>query len=239
MLVTISRPSDQLFAKRLDRRGDHDSMHNLPSDGQQYLAIIKTITADGKREPASRISHELTAPSEPVRVVKHALLVHEQTVPNRIGKLKHFNQQLPHDMKQRPQLFLRCKDASREAMLASCAREIITLTKCASMEILSEDQVVPDGCVSDVIDSLTTIYLLFSGDVLDANKELEKAENREAEITCNITKLQRKMGMPGYKQLTPGGIQTLDLGRLQQAEAELESIHHHINQIKSKNYSRT
>ena len=141
-------------------------------------------------------------------------------------------------MKQHPQLFLRCKDASRAAMLASCAREITTLTKCASMEILSEDQVVPDGCVADVIDSLTTIYL-FSGGVLDADKELEKAEKREAEITCNITQLQRKMGMPGYKKLTPGDIQTLDLDRLQQAEAELESIHHHINQFKSKKYSRT
>lgn len=142
-------------------------------------------------------------------------------------------------MKQRPQLFLRCKDASRAAMLESCAGEITTLAKCASMEILSEDQVVPDGCVADVIDSLTTIYLLFSDGVLDADKELEKAEKREAEITCNITQLQRKMGMPGYKKLTPGDIQTLDLDRLQQAEAELESIHHHINQIKSKKYSRT
>lgn len=142
-------------------------------------------------------------------------------------------------MKRHSQLFLRCKDSFRAAMLASCAREITTLTKCASVEILSEDQVVPDGCVAYVIDSLTTIYLLFNDGVLDANKELEKAEKREAEITCNIIQLQRKMRMPGYKKLTPVDIQTLDLDRLWHAEAELESIRHHTNQIKSKKHSRT
>ena len=63
------------------------SFFKLPSNGQKYLAVTNVITTDGKREPAPRIRHKLAVPSEPVRVVKHALLVDEQTVSNCIGRL--------------------------------------------------------------------------------------------------------------------------------------------------------
>jgi hypothetical protein len=43
-----------------------------------------------------------------------------------------------------------------------------------------------------------------------------------------MDQLQRKMGLAGYKERTPEDIQTSDLDRLVKAEAELESIRHHI-----------
>lgn len=39
--------------------------------------------------------------------------------------------------RQRPPMLLRCKDAAKGALLASCAVEVATLTTCASMEVLT------------------------------------------------------------------------------------------------------
>lgn len=48
-----------------------------------------------------------------------------------------------------------------------------------------------------------------------------------------IEQMQRKMALPGYSERTPEEVKATDVERLVKAEAELESIRHHIQDMRS------
>ncbi|EFN58150.1 hypothetical protein CHLNCDRAFT_141931 [Chlorella variabilis] len=134
--------------------------------------------------------------------------------------------------RQRPPMLLRCKDAAKAALLASCGVEITTLTTNASLQMLAEGEAAPPGCAVAIIDEVTTVYLSLSG-VLDAAKELEKLSKREGEAVGKLDQLQRKMALPGYQDKTPEDIKALELERVVKMEAELEAIRHHIADMRT------
>ncbi|KAL4444290.1 hypothetical protein ABPG75_012027 [Micractinium tetrahymenae] len=129
--------------------------------------------------------------------------------------------------RQRPPMLLRCKDAAKTALLASCSTEITTLTTSESLQLLAEGEAAPAGCGVAIVDNLTTVYLSLSG-VLDAAKELEKLGKREAEASSRLDQLQKKVAQAAYQERTPEEIKQADLERLVKLEAELESIKHHV-----------
>jgi hypothetical protein len=48
-----------------------------------------------------------------------------------------------------------------------------------------------------------------------------------------IEQMQRKMALPGYSEKTPEEVRATNLERLVKMEAELESIRHHIQDMRS------
>ncbi|PRW56769.1 valine--tRNA ligase isoform A [Chlorella sorokiniana] len=133
--------------------------------------------------------------------------------------------------RHKPPMLLRVKDAGKAALLAGSIVELVTLTGNGSCEMLAEGQAAPHGCGVAIVDDVTTVYLSLSG-VLDAAKELEKLGKREADAAGKVEQLQKKLAMPSYQEKTPEEIKAADLERLVKSEAELESIRHHIEDMK-------
>jgi valyl-tRNA synthetase len=87
--------------------------------------------------------------------------------------------------KQRPPLFVSCRDAARAALLTSCLAELGTLTTTEAPEVLDDGRAAPHGCGVAIIDETTTVYLALAG-ILDAAKEIEKLAKKEAEAVTRV-----------------------------------------------------
>lgn len=63
-------------------------------------------------------------------------------------------------MKQKPVLFVSCRDKQRAASLSRMALELATLTNSSAVEFLAEGAPVPESCGVKICDDVTTVYLL-------------------------------------------------------------------------------
>ena len=134
-------------------------------------------------------------------------------------------------VKQKPTLYLSCKDAAKAALLVSAALEIATLSTSERVELLGDDGDRPLGCGVAVIDDITTIHMGLAG-ILDAAKEVEKLEKREGDASLKVTQLKKKVETVSYQERTPEGVKASDAEKLEKMEAELEAIMHHKEEMK-------
>jgi len=134
-------------------------------------------------------------------------------------------------VKEKPPMYLSCKNKEMAALLSSCSLELVTLTSNNTSEVLDEGASVPKGCGVAVVDDMTTVYLNLSG-VLDATKELEKLGKKEGAVVEKLTALQRTMGLPGYQEGTPEAIKATDEDKVSKLEAELATVRRHIEEMK-------
>lgn len=134
-------------------------------------------------------------------------------------------------VKEKPPMYLSCKNEEMAALLSSCSLELVTLTSNDTSEVLDEGASVPKGCGVAVVDDMTTVYLNLSG-VLDATKELEKLGKKEGAVVEKLAAIQRTMGLPGYQEGTPEAIKAIDEDKVSKLEAELATVRHHIEEMK-------
>lgn len=128
--------------------------------------------------------------------------------------------------KERPPLYLTVRDSSMAVTLQSLTEELSTLTLSSATEIHEIGSVsLPKGCGVTVIDDVTTVHLGLAG-ILDAEKEIQKLEKKEAECIERLEALRAKMETDIYKDKTPKEVQNADAERLDKMSGELEVIRH-------------
>jgi hypothetical protein len=69
--------------------------------------------------------------------------------------------------------------------------------------------------------------------ILDPTLELAKLQKKAGEASGRIEALRKKMGMPGYGDKTPAGVQADDSDRLARAEAELTAAQQHMEDMRT------
>jgi valyl-tRNA synthetase len=121
--------------------------------------------------------------------------------------------------KQKPQLYIACKDARRAGVLASLGLEIATLTYCSSTECLDPSAPVPESCGLKICDENTTVYLLLKG-ILDPELELSKLEKKVEDLAGRQEALSKKMSMASYAEKTPVKVQEADQASLEKLNGE-------------------
>jgi len=135
-------------------------------------------------------------------------------------------------VKQKPQMYLAVKDATRATQLATACDEIACLTTSASVEVLAADAERPQGCGVTVLDDVTAIHMGLAG-ILDAGKEVEKLEKKETDAAARVQQLRKKMKLTSYQEKTPEAVKVADAEKLEKMEAELESLRHHKEDMKN------
>ena len=121
--------------------------------------------------------------------------------------------------KQKPQLYIACKDTRLSGALASLALEIATLTYCDSTEFLAADAAAPASCGVKICDENTSVYLLLKG-ILDPELELQKLEKKIADLLGKQETLSKKMAVPSYVEKTPAKVQEGDKASLDKLKGE-------------------
>eukprot|EP00192_Tetraselmis_astigmatica_P024574 CAMPEP_0117679300 /NCGR_PEP_ID=MMETSP0804-20121206/17744_1 /TAXON_ID=1074897 /ORGANISM="Tetraselmis astigmatica, Strain CCMP880" /LENGTH=940 /DNA_ID=CAMNT_0005488719 /DNA_START=78 /DNA_END=2900 /DNA_ORIENTATION=- len=121
--------------------------------------------------------------------------------------------------KQKPKLYIACKDAARSSSLASLALEIATLATCSDLECLPAGAPAPASCGVKICDDITTVHMLLKG-ILDPELELSKLEKKLADLGNRREALTKKMAMPSYTDKTPEKVRDADRAMLDKLDAE-------------------
>jgi valyl-tRNA synthetase len=76
-----------------------------------------------------------------------------------------------------------------------------------------------------VVDDVTTVHMALAG-ILDAAKEIEKLDKREADAVQKLDALRAKFEGVVYQEKTPQAVKEMDADRLEKMAAELQVIRH-------------
>lgn len=125
--------------------------------------------------------------------------------------------------RQRPQLFITCKDAARAAMLRDSSMEIATLASTSEVSVLGSGEEPPHGCGVQIVDDATSVYMMLRG-ILDPQLEIQKLEKKRGEVSGRIEQINKKMALPGYQDKTPEAVRQQDAEKLSKTEAELSLV---------------
>eukprot|EP00850_Spirogloea_muscicola_P012942 SM000085S23292 [mRNA] locus=s85:476130:482338:- [translate_table: standard] len=124
--------------------------------------------------------------------------------------------------KQKPKLFLLCKNEATEAVMKMLAPALCTMATLSSAEILEERNAMPAGCAVTVVDETVTAYLDLRG-LLDPSTEIEKLHKKQEDLTRQQEQLVKKMEAAGYEKV-PAAVREENTGKAARLAAELESI---------------
>ncbi|DBB14039.1 TPA: hypothetical protein ACH3X3_001004 [Trebouxia sp. C0006] len=133
--------------------------------------------------------------------------------------------------RQRPQLFIQCKDRARGEVLSKLAGEIGSLTSCAEVTVQQAGAAAPPGCAPAVIDDSTIVQLLLAG-ILDPQKEIDKLQKEKVKVEERWNALKKKMATAEYAGKTPAKIKDMDMENLGKAQKEQQSLEQQLHDMK-------
>ena len=100
----------------------------------------------------------------------------------------------------------------------------------AALHVVADGCAPPRGCVTEMADSATEVYVLLKG-VIDFGKEIERLRKEEKSGMDYLAKLQAKVAAKDYAARAPAATQEEDHGKIAEKEATLRSIAQAIKQL--------
>ncbi|KAL2250611.1 UNVERIFIED_CONTAM: Valine--tRNA ligase, mitochondrial 1 [Sesamum indicum] len=143
-------------------------------------------------------------------------ILREELVSMSCGKLKR------HLVPKRA-AFVRCRTNDACHIIKKHELEISTLATLSSLDVLSEADDAPVGCIVDVVNEALSVYLKLKGNI-NVEAELEKLKKKMEEIEKQCDGMRKKTSAPGYQEKVPVHIREADEAKLASLLQELLSF---------------
>ncbi|KAK0151520.1 Valine--tRNA ligase [Merluccius polli] len=133
--------------------------------------------------------------------------------------------------KTRADCYLQCIDLATVSLVQKYSLQIQTLSYSQTVNAVTPDQAVPEGCAVAIASDRCTINLVLKG-VIDVEKEVAKLTTKKGELEKQMEKLREKMAKNDYKEKVPVKVQEQDAEKLRQSQTELEKVTEAIDNFK-------
>ncbi|CAL8289790.1 unnamed protein product [Merluccius merluccius] len=133
--------------------------------------------------------------------------------------------------KTRADCYLQCIDPATVSLVQKYSLQIQTLSYSQTVNAVTPDQAVPEGCAVAIASDRCTINLVLKG-VIDVEKEVAKLTTKKGELEKQMEKLREKMTKNDYKEKVPVKVQEQDAEKLRQSQTELEKVTEAIDNFK-------
>ncbi|KAK4396334.1 Valine--tRNA ligase, mitochondrial 1, partial [Sesamum angolense] len=141
-----------------------------------------------------------------------------------VKSLRSLRSQLaPNERFERRAAFVRCRTNDACHTIKKHELEIATLATLSSLDVLSEADDAPVGCIVDVVNEALSVYLKLKGSI-NVEAELEKLKKKMEEIEKQCDGLRKKTSAPGYQEKVPVHIREADEAKLASLLQELLSF---------------
>ncbi|KAL8526538.1 hypothetical protein ACS0TY_015654 [Phlomoides rotata] len=141
-----------------------------------------------------------------------------------VKSLRSLRSQLaPNERHERRAAFVRCRTTDACAIIKRHELEITTLASVSSLNVLSESDDVPVGCMVDVVNEALSVFLKQTGSV-NVEAELEKLRKKTEDTQKQYDSLKKKTSASGYQEKVPVHIREVDETKLASLLQELLSF---------------
>ncbi|KAL0375098.1 UNVERIFIED_CONTAM: Valine--tRNA ligase, mitochondrial 1 [Sesamum radiatum] len=146
------------------------------------------------------------------------------TIESVVKSLRSLRSQLaPNERFERRAAFVRCRTNDACHTIKKHELEIATLATLSSLDVLSEADDAPVGCIVDVVNEALSVYLKLKGSI-NVDAELEKLKKKMEDIEKQCDGLRKKTSAPGYQEKVPVHIREADEAKLASLLQELLSF---------------
>ncbi|KAI3474661.1 hypothetical protein Pfo_029846 [Paulownia fortunei] len=141
-----------------------------------------------------------------------------------VKSLRSLRSQLaPNERYERRAAFVRCRTNDACHVIKKHELEIATLATLSSLDVLSETDDAPAGCIVDVVNEALSVFLKLKGNI-NVEAELEKLKKKMEEIEKQCDGLRKKTIAAGYQEKVPVHIREADEAKLASLMQELLSF---------------
>ncbi|KAL5011472.1 hypothetical protein ScPMuIL_010023 [Solemya velum] len=100
---------------------------------------------------------------------------------------------------------------------------ILALSRIGSLSAISEDEPVPEGCVSTAIAPAIELHVIVKGQI-DSEKEIAKLQKKLTKLEKKIEKLQGRISGKGYSEGTPEDVKSAHKDLMLNLQVEQDRI---------------
>lgn len=133
---------------------------------------------------------------------------------------------LPNKIKT--EAFILCTCDTTKAILQKFTSDLLTTAYCSQLHF---DVQPPIGCAILPVTGQCEVHLLLKG-LIQADKELQKLEKKQTQLTQTIDKLNQAINASDYTTKVPEDIQLANKDKLTESEAEIARINAAIESLK-------
>jgi len=135
-------------------------------------------------------------------------------------------------VKQRPNLYIRCFEASLSEKLKQLSELICTLSTSSDVLFLEAAEQPPAGCAIQTVSAICEVHLLLKG-ILDVDKEVAKLQEKKAKLMADHDKLHQLADSDDYCTKVPENIRKQNAEKVAELNEEVEKLTHCIELLKS------
>lgn len=145
-------------------------------------------------------------------------------VESLVKSLRVLRSQLPpNERHERRAAFIRCRTNDACETIKNHELEIATLATLSSLDVISERDAAPVGCILEVINENFSVHLKLRGSI-NVDAERDKIKKKMEDIQTQCDGLQKKTSAPGYREKVPANIRGNNEAKLETLLRELLSL---------------
>lgn len=130
--------------------------------------------------------------------------------------------------KTKTEAFILCSCEATKTILKKFTSDLLTTAYCSQLHF---DEQPPVGCAILPVTGQCEVHLLLKG-LIQADKELQKLEKKQAQLSQAIDKLNQAMNASDYTTKVPAEVQQTNKDKLSESEAEVLRVNAAIESLK-------
>jgi len=135
-------------------------------------------------------------------------------------------------VKQRPNLYIRCFEASLSEKLKQFSDLICTLSTSSAVTFLEAAEQPPVGCAIQTVSAKCEVHLLLKG-IVDVDKEVAKLQEKKSKLMADHDKLCQVADLDDYCTKVPDNIRKQNAEKVAELKEEIEKLTHCIELLRS------